>query len=496
MKNILLIMTDQQRYDTIAALGNPLIKTPQMDRMVHEGVSFERAYSPCPVCVPARFSMKTGTLPQRNGCVMNTPMPMGYKSLMEHLRDAGYQTHGVGKTHFFFPQDPDFDWKWGFERFERADTPGDCEHRAYLDEKGFDWVKYPAGMRNDFYYIPGQSAMPEHMTHTHWVGDRCVEFLKNRDKSRPFFLMAGYFAPHPPFVAPWPWNMLYRGGEMPLPRHALNEDYLSTYYTRLQNRYKGRDQGWDDNLVAAIRAIYYGTISQVDSSVGQILAQMDAEDLWKDTLVIYTSDHGELLGDYGMFGKRSFLDGAARVPMLICYPGAQAGQRVDTPASLVDIFETCLAFAGISGVPSDGVDLRSIADGNCQRRAVTGQVGEHGIGSWMLADERYKYIYSASDDREYLFDGKLDPQESHNVAHNPAYSLKAKEMRRELVRRLREEGGADDLNADGTDFRQFPKRDIPEDPEAWRLEFGEVPLIPGYERPDAVSRMHDLGVPV
>ncbi|NJN84260.1 MAG: sulfatase-like hydrolase/transferase, partial [Caldilineaceae bacterium] len=333
--NILLIMTDQQRWDTIAALGNPIIKTPALDSLVRSGVTFTNAYTPSPVCVSARCALTSGLPPHLTGCIDNTPMPQNVPSMMDHLAAAGYQTHGVGKMHFT----PELHRMWGFESrdFSEKGAGGEGDFRQFLDENGYAYVDEPNGMRSEMYYIPQPSQLPAHLHHTAWVGERSSDFLKHRDRERPFFLWSSFVKPHPPFEVPTPWNKLYRAAEMAAPFRPEGYDDLLTYWNRVQNRYKYRDQGFDDLLLRTMAAMYYGCISFIDYHVGRVLDTLgdDAD----NTLILFTSDHGDLLGDYGSFGKRCMLDASARVPLLARWPGVlESGQQCAEPATLLDLF--------------------------------------------------------------------------------------------------------------------------------------------------------------
>ncbi len=343
--NILLIQTDQQRADTVRALGNPIIQTPALDRLANEGAAFLSAYCPSPVCVASRCSLLLGQWPHRTGCHSNNPMPHDRVSLMQTLNEAGYQTHGIGKMHFS-PKPRNL---WGFESRDYSEEgSGMDDFRQLIDENGYDYIAAPQGERSEYYYIPQPSQLPARLHQTQWVGDKTLEFLERREPDRPFFCWSSFIKPHPPFENPVPWNRLYRLVEMPPPYMPDGYESLLTYWNRNQNRYKYRDQGFDMNLIRLTAAAYYGTISFIDYNVGRILNDLERRGLLDETLILFTSDHGELLGDYGSVGKRSMLDAAFRVPLLARYPARfAAGGRVETPASLVDIFPTCAAAAGL-----------------------------------------------------------------------------------------------------------------------------------------------------
>jgi arylsulfatase A-like enzyme len=484
--NVLLLFTDQQRWDTIAALGPPYpyIQTPALDSLVREGVGFTSAYTPAPVCMAARCSLLLGQWPHQTGCTSNSPMPQERPSLMELLRAEGYQTHGIGKMHF----GPDSHKLWGFETRDYTEEGGrreDDDHCRFLKEHGYEHVLNPNGVRSEFYYVPQPSQLPARLHSTQWVGDRSLEFLRQRDRKRPFFLWSSFIKPHPPFESPFPWTRLYKPVEMPFPFLPRGYKTLLTFWNHLQNRYKYRDQGFDGNLVRLIRAQYYAAISFVDYQVGRILGALrDAEEL-DNTLVLFTSDHGELLGDYGSWGKRSVLDAASRVPLLARLPGRfAAGERCDLPVSLVDVLPTCLSAAGLR-VPEDrvGLDLAEAAAGRSAREGVSIQFNQGDLGLYGYVTREYKYAWSAPDGREWLFRRAEGQPEERNLAGNEAYAEGLTAMRQPLIGRFRADGYTDPLDGEG--WKDFARREVPADPDAWQLfqEGGAVDrLFPaGYE---------------
>jgi arylsulfatase len=483
-KNILLIFTDQQRFDTIAALGNPIIKTPALDALVADGVAFSRAYTPCPVCIPARYSMHTGQMPHRVDCVVNEPTPSDRISFMQVLNRHGYQTHGVGKMHFAMRgMTPDA--LWGFESRDTSEEGGTGNHfKSYLEENGYDYVHDPQGVRGDMYYIPQPSQLPARLHNTTWVVDRSIDFLKRRDPDRPFMLMTSFIKPHPPFESPTPWNKLYRGPEMPLPKCPEGSDGLITYWNRFQNRYKYKDQGVDNHLIRQIKAAYYSSISFVDYHIGRLVAYLKEQDLYKDTLIVFTADHGEMLGDYHCVGKRNFLDSAARIPMIMVHPEMDGGAICYTPTSLVDIFPTFLGYAGIE--PWEdlcGIDLCSIVRGESERDIVFGQYQRGEYAMYMAVTKRYKYIYSAPDQKEWLFDLKTDPEETRNKAYNPMFLHTRDSMRNRLIDSLKADGYT--MPFEGDRWKEGEKKTFNDDPDSLLLfqdPQGSIPRIPGYER--------------
>ena len=223
------------------------------------------------------------------------------------------------------------------------------------------------------------------------------------------------------------------------------------------------------NLLRTMRAAYYAAISFIDYQVGRILDYLESEGELDNTLILYTSDHGELLGDYDCYGKRAFLDPAARIPLLVRYPERfEAGAQCDTPTSLVDVLPTSLGAAGLPlQADRSGVDLADIATGNTQRDAIIGQLGQEGTGLYMLLTNEYKYIYSAADRQEWLFrrmQGRLDER---NLAGNPGYGRILNAYRKRLIEWLRSDGY--EVPLDGNQWRDFPPPVEPKNPDAGQL---------------------------
>ncbi|MEM7624171.1 MAG: sulfatase-like hydrolase/transferase [Planctomycetota bacterium] len=401
--NILLVVTDQQRFDTIAALGNKIIRTPALDALAEQGAAFTHAYTPSPVCVAARSALLTGLPPHVTGCVDNMPMSRPGVSLMQRLRLQGYQTHGVGKMHFPAerPDTYEFDTR---DVSEEEVVPALDDYAKYLAEQGFGHVSSPHGMRSEMYYVPQPSQLPARHHHNAWTVDRSIDFLERRDRSRPFFLMTSFIKPHPPFESPTPWNTLYRGPEMPRPRKPAWARDTWTYWNRVQNRYKQHDPGPHARLERTRAAAYYGCISHLDFELGRLLDTLNQ--LAQNTVVIFTSDHGELLGDFGCVGKRSMHDASCRVPMIVRWPdGRHAGARIGIPTTLLDIVPTCLASAGVESpqVHAEGSDLSEIAERGDPRRVVYSQFQRGRYALYMAATRHEKFVHSAPDDRSWVF---------------------------------------------------------------------------------------------
>lgn len=471
--NILHIFTDQQRFDTIAALGNPIIKTPALDRLVREGTAFTSAYSPSPVCVPARCSMIYGQYPARTGSFENdTMLTDDRQSFMDVLRQQGYHTYGVGKCHFV----PDPHALRGFDSRERQEEyigdPRQDEYIEYLHENGYGHLPEPHGMREELYYVPQISPLPTRHHPSQWVGDRSVAFLDSHaNDSQPWYLYAGFIAPHPPLNPPAPWYRLYAPILMDEPFVPDNSPDHMTWISRFQNRYKCRDGGYDRHLVKAMRAFYYASISFVDYQIGRILDKLEAMGELDNTLIIFAADHGEYLGDYGCFGKRHMHDVSARVPLLCRYPQSfAANTRCDRVASLVDIAQTAVTAAGgaFSSHACEGVDLGALARGGVDRRYVVSQYSHGDSAIYMTVTDTWKYIYSAADRKEFLFDRIRDRREQYNRAGLIHFREVVTDMKRQTIDYLRSAGHTEGI--DGDTWRTYETITLKDEWKWWPMK--------------------------
>jgi arylsulfatase A-like enzyme len=252
----------------------------------------------------------------------------------------------------------------------------------------------------------------------------------------------------------------------------------------MQNRYKYRDQGIDNNLLRNMKAHYYACISFVDYQVGRILDSLEKTGQLDNTLVLLTADHGEHLGDYNCFGKRTMHDSCARVPMLAWMPGRfEGGVRCDLPANLVDVMPTILAAAGCdtTGLALDGVDLHDLLDGTSGRQAVFSQYRAAETAIYTMVTPRWKYAYSAPDQREYLFDRVVDPKETRNRAGLPSSDDVIKTLRQQTLAWLK--AGGETAAFEGDQWKIYPKIEISSDPDSGLLiqdRPGFVLDLPGY----------------
>jgi len=408
--NIILLLPDQQRHDTIQALGCPWARTPAFDRLVREGVAFRNAYSPNPVCVPARHNLLTGLPARFHGLSDNgsADLDASLPRLPHLLAEAGYHCCGIGKFHFKGPRT-----HHGFHELQLMEEipryVRDDQYLQYLRAHGFGRLRNLHGIRNLLYLQPQRSLLPEAHHGTTWVGEQSLRFIRD-NANRPFFLQVGFIHPHPPFNVCDRWADAARGAALP-PPHAARGDSPRALATAM-----GAYDDPQPQKVARTRELYHAALWQVDHQVGRILDSLDALGLRDNTLVIATSDHGEMLGDLGAWGKSLPYEGACRVPLVVRFPDRLAPALREEFADLNDLLPTCLDAAGV--VAPRGLPGESLLIGQGQgRKDRSVQYVEHQSGwrRWVLArDRRWKLVHWY-DGREELFDLQEDPGERQDL---------------------------------------------------------------------------------
>ena len=467
--NVLLVMCDQFRFDAISAHGNPDISTPHLDRLVASGASFRRAYAESPVCVPARSVVLSGRLPHQTGVVDNgTPLPAEADTFVRAAADAGYHCEAIGKMHFQPRRTPH-----GFHRMrlseEIPNSPEEDEYLTFLHEQGRTDVAEPHGVRHELYYSPQPSQLPEELTTTAWTGRTTVDFLQERaEKDQPWLCWTSFIKPHPPFDPPAPWYLMYDPLQMPDPVRDAEERDRLLHQVRHQHRSKWTSTDLEINRIRVIRAYYYALVSHVDHWVGQILDTLESTGQRENTLVVFTADHGEYLGDHWAFGKRGFHDSAARIPYVLSWPGhVPAGARPEAVTGHSDLAPTiCAAIGARLPEPAPaGFDLAPVLadDQAAVRTGLVGQFndGATGLYAWLGTDR--KYIYSAADRRELLLEVGSD--ETADLSRDPAEASTLSRLSAQLQEYFRADGYDAPLDAStGTGWREFPPVTEPVDP--------------------------------
>ena len=439
--NVLLLYTDQQRWDTIAASGNEYVITPRLDGLAREGVLFENAFCNSPVCMPSRHSMLSGQYPSAIGTTCNgIEMREDALTVQKVLRTYGYRAANVGKLHFKNHSNRnhrELHPAYGFDHLVLSDEPG-CYYDAYIKwvaERNPDvveacrcstppaWTGAPVVKQPRNTHEPYLLEGPEELTHTAFVADECIEFIRHRG-SEPFLLIGGFYAPHTPLNPPKRFVDLYKASELPLPKMNPGE-----------NRYGLSDAEWQ-----VVKAYYYALVTHIDDQVGRILNALNEEGLTEDTIVIFTSDHGEHLGDHGLIQKGApGLDSCAHVPLLASYPGKiSKGRRFPQTIEAVDIAPTILDYCGIQVPPiMQGRSFRPLLEGRPYKERTSAFI-EHRYpfgASWKtVRTPEFKYCVCNSGE-ELLFDLQSDPHELTNVAENSQYLSVMAQMRQELWRR-------------------------------------------------------------
>ncbi len=429
--NILFVMTDQQRFDTVSALGNPHIYTPNLDRLVRRGVTFSNAYSTCPVCIAARHTIRTGREPGTTLFFRNNPgrdiveLMAGVEErcgefLARTLRRGGYRTFGIGKFHTW-PRDMDLGYDVHLHSEEQYGSP----IRRQLDDYAA-WLKrnYPAydcenlmGERTEMYYIPQRSPMPAEATVERWAADRAVEQISAQDRG-PWFGMVSFIGPHPPFAPPVPFNRLYDPDRMPSPvKGDIEADHLDASIPLVN--WQAWAEDINDPLARILKARYYGEISYIDDCLGRVLDCIEARSDADNTLICFFADHGENLGDHHAWQKSNFFEESCRVPFLLSWPDVlPRDARRDELVCLTDLFGIATSAAGQAEL-RDGIDVLGILRGDAAPRSeVIGMFGSPGTPDFkvMVRTAGWKYIYLANGDREQLFDLDRDPAEHVNLA--------------------------------------------------------------------------------
>ena len=443
--SILFIMTDQQRGDCLSIDGHPCLMTPNMDNIAGLGVRFRRAYTSCPSCIAARRSLLSGQHPATHGIV-------GYHDgvvwdappvLPELLRDAGYQTQWVGRSHHQHP----IRRRFGFDEMTiHGLTSSDYEKWLAEQAPESDGPMGGGVMHNDWTVHPWP--LDEHLHQTNWTVNQALRFLERRDPTCPFFLCVSFLAPHPPLQPPPFYYERYLRQDIPgpvigdwaepPPDDGLGDDVAPSFVKLTGEKLR------------SARAAYYGLINHVDDQIRRLLNGITGAEAAAggNLIVVFTSDHGEMLGDHCGWRKSVPYEPSARIPLLIRAPGRfelRMRSVVDAPVCLEDIMPTLLDMTDIP-VP-DTVDGRSLLplmrgeDVPWRRHLHI----EHAPLHHTLTDGKEKFIWFTQDGREQFFDLEEDPAELHDLASNPGCADRVAWWRSQLVEELKDrpEGWSD-----------------------------------------------------
>lgn len=437
--NILILYVDQQRYDALRANGNTAIITPHLDALARGGTNFDHCFVQHPLCMPSRASFLSGQYPGTLGIThMGVPFPTDVPTLPQMLGAHGYVSANIGKLHFLPHANRNHRQlhpTYGFDHLEISDEPGCYEdaYRAWVRKKATQYLDQiscgmpPAAQQwntlmnlTDTVNHPARDEhrmrafdAPAELTHSAFVAEQSMEWLDNHQTGDPFLCIAGFYSPHSPWIAPQEFLDLYDPDKFELPASVL--------------------EGPNARPEAEVRAAwhgYYAMISEVDHHVGRILACLDELGLADETIVVFTSDHGEWLGEGGRYGKGyPGEDCVSRVPLIVRAPGRNGGETVSRIVEALDVLPTLFESAGLQIPPH--LQGRSLWSEDDEERGALMEAT--GWKSWRTRD--YRYIIH-EDGRELFYDLRQSPDSNADVSANTEFTAILSEHRRQLLRRL------------------------------------------------------------
>ncbi len=465
--NILFLMADQFRYDCIAANGNRYVRTPNLDRLAARAANFRQAFVQSPVCVPSRVSYFTGRYAHSHHNRVNyTPCDAREVFLQRMLHDAGYQTGSVGKLHFY-PPTAEHARSTGFDRALMHDGVGSTDpysdyvtwRRAHDPQAA---IPYTALAKN---VAPGKNpfraAIDYQFTPTHWTGEETVRMLHDfAADSGPFYLLSSFFKPHSPFDTNAPYDAMYDGADIPLPRRVTLEEIqkLPLPLQKLILRAKRPEYTIEPERLEWMYRSYYGAVSMVDYEMGRILDELERTPRGRNTVVIFATDHGAQLLEHGLMDKNVFFESSVHVPFLMAGPGITSG-AYDQPIEMVDVLPTLLDLCGVP-IPDrvQGRSFRPLITGNAAGYAarevifseniipeiITGGAtdmpfvpgpGVAGIrhpDAKMARTRDWKLNYYPGHGAE-LYDLGNDPHEERNLIDEPAHRARAADLQHAIL---------------------------------------------------------------
>ncbi|MFW9872800.1 MAG: sulfatase [Candidatus Thorarchaeota archaeon] len=455
--NIIYIFSDQHRGDTLGCVDHPVVLTPNLDKIASEGVNFTKCYTNSPLCMPARASMMTGQYVCEHGIWTNNneANPLEYPSHVRNIRDAGYHTAVIGKTHLYRHGGRIIRWKdtrekaqvlkdWGFEYIHELTGPlatsrHDSPYTDYLKEKGLlkihrdyifeyarDWAR---GTAKPWELPPCPLPAEDHLDS--YTGRIAMEWIKNYKDEKPFYLQVLFPGPHDPFDSPQEYRDMYKPEEMPIGIMEWPQKPIP-WYVRVVLHWSGL-KGMTSAQKQILRTYYYGKITLIDEYIGRIMKIVEERGLLENTWIIYNSDHGEMLGDHMMSHKIVFFDGALRVPLIIRPPGGVKGWECKGLTDHLDIAATLIDIAGAEPLKgSDGNSLVSkVLKGPKNSTAQKGKevIFSEVYGFSMVCDERYKMAVTPDTKKTVeLYDLKKDPNELTNLVGDPNFKSVIQEL--------------------------------------------------------------------
>ena len=455
--NVLLLMADQHKRSCMGAYGDRVARTPHLDRLAAGSVRFDNAYCTNPVCTPSRASLLTGLYSHHLEAQNNSkPYLPTHPTMAHHFSRAGYVSALIGKMHFVDAQTHGFDYRLDFNDWMQYLGP---KAQIYMDElgrpnsgsgvpqiddlwrdEGDPWRGHRTLDNRQGSVAVGRVSLLEEKDHFEsFVARESVRFLRNfTSTGQPFFLVSSFLKPHDPFMPAQRFADMFRADDMRLP-HSYGKADKSKLPREVVSsiEFNGPTPELRDPAEARKRiALYYAGLAQMDDCLGRILRALEELHLENDTIICYTSDHGEMLGDLGLWQKFQFYEGSCGVPLLIRVPGRASGV-CDAPVSLVSLSATLTRLAHVPQLaPNDGVSLEPWLTSPGAARDTTPVFAEYALNSpgakAMIRRAQWKYTYRANDIAE-LYDLKSDPEELRNLAAEPEYASRSAQLREELL---------------------------------------------------------------
>ena len=424
--NVLLLLTDDQRPDTIAALGNPIIKTPNLDRLVHRGSVFLNATCANPICTPSRGEILTGCTGLRNQVFdFGRTLDPNLKTLPEPFNDAGYSTWYCGKWH-----NDGRPGKHGYRSTRGLYTGGGGKWwKPQTDYRGHPISGYKGWIFRD----QNDQPLPElgvgltpNISAT--IADAAIDVIES--STSPYLLHVNFTAPHDPLLIPRGFENLYDAANIPLP-----ENFQSDHPFDHGNR-GGRDEVLlpvprTKQLVQADLAAYYAVLSHMDEQIGRIIAAIDNKGQAESTIIVFCSDHGLAMGSHGLRGKQNMYEHTIRVPMILAGPGIPKGKKLKGQAYLRDLFPTLLDLTGLKPIDCDGKSQVPVLRG--QRTSMYDfTIGYFRDSQRMIRTDRWKLIQYPIANRTQLFDLRNDPLELKDVSALAEHAERRTQLSKQL----------------------------------------------------------------
>jgi choline-sulfatase len=433
--NILIVMYDQLSPSALGCYGNSAVKSPTLDRLAREGVVFDAAYTNSPLCTPARYCMMTGQLPSAtrgydNAAYVASTIP----TFAHYLRAGGYRTALSGKMHFVGP-----DQLHGFESRRTPDIyPADFgwtpDWRKPLDRIDWWYHNMDSVINAGVAEVTNQLLFDDE---TGFQATRALHDFARSDDKRPFLLVASFTHPHDPYVTRQKYWDRYEGVDIPMPVVPNSPEADDPHSIRLRGAIESSKATITEEHVRNARRAYYGNVSYVDDWTANLLGTLEALGLSDDTVVIALADHGDMLGERGLWYKMNFFEGSARIPLIVHAPKRFAAKRVATPVSLVDIVPTLMELGGIRNravEPLDGTSLLPLCETtNQEDRTVLGEYMAEGSVAPIVMIRRgsQKFIHCPADP-DQLYDLTTDPNELTNLALDPEFADTVQVFRSEV----------------------------------------------------------------